>query len=266
MFHRGPGGLPIPGRRKKRGIGLGTIAAVGGIFAFTGLGGYVIDTVQSLKAPCHQLMNQVGLPHGACNMFGDGVQRVSNSIPDMDSLDVLPDFSMPNNMRQFTRQLDQLVDTQAFQSAIGPDLAKYVDVDAVRQLDVAMGGTLDQALSETQKLSMALSQTALGNGMLGGQFGQKDPQQAVQWYEQGASMGEYGILSQLSLGNMYAGGQHTAPDFGRAEHFYGETLKSLDVLQKADTGEARALLRSLPTDPETLKAQLEQQMSRLKAR
>lgn len=266
MFHRGPGGLPIPGRKKKRGLGLTGWVLIGGVFVFAGGGTYVAKQLDTIGGGCRSMAIKVGLPTGLCSPFDGGMKTISNAIPDVSSIDALTNFQLPGNMRQFTRQLEDLVDTSAFQAAIGPDLAKHIDIDSIRQMDGMMGGTLNQALSETQKLSMALSQTALGNGMLSGQFGGSNPQQASQWYEQGAQMGDYGILSQLSLGNMYASGNHTAPDFGRAEGYYNQALKSLEGLQGADTREATALLQNLPTDPNTLKVQLEQQLKRLQAR
>lgn len=267
MFHRGPGGLPIPGRKKKRGLGFTGWAIIGGVFVFGGGGAYVAKQMDGLGGSCRVMMQNVGLSASICNPFDGGMRKIASAIPEVGSVDALSNFKLPGNMRQFTRELEQMVDTDAFQAAIGSDLAQHIDIDALRQMDRAMGGTLDMALSETQKLSMALSQTALGNGMLSGQFGgSSDPTQAVQWYEQGASMGDYGILSQLSLGNMYASGQHTAPDFGRAEHFYQEALLSLKSLERKNTQEAKTLLNNLPADPDTLKAQLEQQLSRLNAK
>ncbi len=263
MFSRGHSGLL--GKKKKSGPGLGFWLVVGGLVGVTGVGTYVADSVKGLRQPCYEATSKIRAGRALCDIFEDGMTRASSAMDmDLSQFGSIGDLRLPDNMRQFTRQIDGLIETEGFQAAIGPELSRYIDVDALRRINLQTGGMGDQILSDAQKMSMALSQTALGNGMLSGQFGDRaSPVEAAAWYEKGASMGEFGILSQLSLGNMYVQGDKIAPDFGRAEAYYAETLRSLNTLEAADTPEAQALLRSLPADPEQLRASLEAQLQHL---
>lgn len=91
--------------------------------------------------------------------------------------------------------------------------------------------------------------------------------QALPWLQQGAALPSgYGLMSQLSLGDLYARGTNgVAPDPLKARLYYQQAQQSLTSLNGSNTPQAKQILNSLPRSPATISEQLNQAVGNLPA-
>lgn len=86
-----------------------------------------------------------------------------------------------------------------------------------------------------------------------------DTLRGMQFLQSSASMGEYGVLSQLQLGSLFAQGTAgVEADAGLARAYFAHALQSIRALQGAGTPEAGKVLQALPAPPDEMEAQLQQ--------
>lgn len=148
----------------------------------------------------------------------------------------------------------------------GPNLGGGVSMESVRAM---MGGATPTFGGGTGgQYQGAMSYFLAGQSLMSGQggFGQSGTG-AMDWYKRGASMGQYGLLSQVKLGSMYmTGGGGVPADYGQAYSYNLQALNSLQALQSAGTPEAQMTLDALAVSPTELQMQLNKAIADLKYR
>lgn len=110
-------------------------------------------------------------------------------------------------------------------------------------------------------------QGAMDRFALGQQLMDSEPSQGVAWMRQGAAFGEYGLLPQLSLGNIYTNGRGGVPaDPQQAVAYYIQAQQSLMQLQASPNPAAQQLLGSLGASPDQIAAQITAAINQIRGR
>jgi len=91
---------------------------------------------------------------------------------------------------------------------------------------------------------------------------------AVPWLQQGAAQPQgFGVMSQLSLANLYAGGANgVVADPQRAQYYLQEALRSMATLSGSNTKQSQQLLKNLPGSPEKIKSDIEKAILQLQGK
>lgn len=147
----------------------------------------------------------------------------------------------------------------------GQGASSMVSMDRVREMLQSGTGGYSGGATASEKLRNAFGSFMAGQSI--GQSGSGDLESQLDWYRNGAGMGEYGILSQLKLGSLYAdGAAGMMPDAGKAYDYNMQALGSLEMLQSSSTPEAQATLQALPMEPGQLHQQLQESLRQLQLR
>lgn len=117
-----------------------------------------------------------------------------------------------------------------------------------------------------EQIRNAADDFAIGSSYLNN--GKGSVADALPWLQQGAAVPGYGLMSQLSLGDIYnkgTGGVGQNPMM--ASQYYEQALHSIRTLEASGTGEAQEILKSLPGgSAQQLKQELLTEIARLKRR
>lgn len=235
------------------------ILIIGAILYFTGAGAWLWARVKQLPAGCYSLLNDMGTSVGEpiCN----GLTRALDSVGDGTSglLDRIKDKVGVNstNMEEYANALFARIGGE--NSSLGGLTSSGGRLrDLMNQQPIVLPSIADSQ----ERLRMALDQFVIGQHYLQG----SNTGQALPWLQNSAQQpGGYGVLSQLTLGDMYRTGSYgVSPNTNYARTYYEGALQSLASLQMANTSESKQLLSSLPAPVEQLKAQLQQQLQRMK--
>ena len=89
--------------------------------------------------------------------------------------------------------------------------------------------------------------------------------QALPWLKQGAQQPQgYGVMSQITLGNLYArGGAGVSPNPQMAQYYLSQAQNSIAALSTNRSPQSQQLLQALPGSPEQTQAQIQQLIHQL---
>lgn len=247
------------GRRRKSGVSLTGLLIIGAILYFTGAGAWLWARVKQLPAGCYALLNDIGTSvgepicnglSGALDSVGDGTSGMLERIKDKVG-------ASGANMEEYANGLFSRIG--GGNSSLGSLTSSG---SRIREIMTQQPIILPSIADSQERLRMALDQFVIGQHYLQG----AKTSQALPWLQNSAQQpGGYGVLSQLTLGDMYRTGSYgVKPNANYARTYYEGALVSLSNLQTANTPESRQLLGSLPAPVDQLKAQLQQQLQRMR--
>lgn len=252
------------GRRRRRGgLSLTGILIIGGLLYFTGAGAWLWERTKQLPSACFAMLNDIGTTMGqsACdalanglNSVGDGTSGVMDRIKDKVGAG---SGTAVANLEDYANSLF---------SRIGGNSSALAGLTSsgsrLREMMNQQPIVLPSIADASERLRMSLDQFVIGQHYLQG----AQPAKAMPWLQRSAQQpGGYGVLSQLTLGDMYRSGSYgVGQDTNVSRQYYEAAYRSITELQTNGGGEARQLLGSLPAAPEQLKVQLTQQIQRMR--
>jgi hypothetical protein len=249
-------------RKRRAGVGLGTILIVfGGLYA-SGAGAILLERMQALPNMCRAqlsgaspMINQT-LCGGGEKIIA-GITHVSGWVGN--ELDGV--FANLFGKRTFSTQNTGVssIDLQQFNAQIDMQrLASMMSSEAtLNQILRAGPQGVASGNGASYQLQQALDSYAIAQRYLQQHSTPAQSATALQWLQHGAAQHEYGLLPQLSLGGVYLqGGAGIQADPERAQLYYGQALTSLRYLQSDPSIESRNMLAALPVAPAELQRQL----------
>ncbi len=237
-------------RRRASGLSLTSLIVIGGVLYATGAGGWLTERISHLPAACFQAM-----PGNAsvCQMVDRASQVTVNlatrSGAMLDGItgrvSGLQRAGMPHvTMNSATGGMPGLnLQGGSFSALQLPQFSlNHMQSDSVKQV-----------------LAMYLRAAQFGSP----QSVNFSPERALGLHQQGASMGAFGLGSQLALGNAYAQGVGTAANPAQAKQYYQQALDSLNQLEGMSNADAHHYLQSFGSSPDAMRAALEMQIQAL---
>ena len=240
---------------------LGLIIVIAGLY-YSGAGTWAWNHIKGLDEGCYTalssgVMGRMGVAEPVCGTVAKGIAGLEQVVDGVsatihtklaglfgsDNLDTLDSYSA-SLKEKF--------------SSLASSRSSLMDMVREGPSGLKGGGSL------SQQLQQAVDSFTIGNGYLNQQGGAA---QAVPWLQQGAMQGQgFGLMSQLTLGNMYAqGGAGIAQNPAAAQAYLQQAQASLGMLTNSNSPQAQQVLQSLPASPEVMKQQLEQAIRQLKA-
>lgn len=250
------------GRRRRRGMGLSGFIVIIGLLWFTGAGAWLWERTLQLESQCYTMLVQMGSNVGSpiCAGMGKaitGIDRFFSGIGDsvtgaVDS--VLGTFSG-------TPRVESMFgDLQVSNSLARLGSGKDELLSRLNQGPQALAGGSNAA----EQLRNALDSFSIGQRFMGGDG--SSSYQALPWLQQGAQTPGYGVLSQLSLGELYRtgnGGVSANPQ--AATQYYSQAYQSIALLRETNTPEAQQMLKALPASPGKMQEEILATIRTLKA-
>ena len=239
--------------------GLVGLIVVVAVLYFTGAGAWVWERVRHLDEACYSAMSSgaaapsAGAICGKLSVALDGVDRAltsasnhARSLYDQLRGGLGGSNKLDGYVATFQDKLSALASSQERLSQMvrsGPSVNSRTDV----------AGQFQQAVD-----SFSISQTYL-----------KDPTtmpQALSWLRTGASQPQgFGVMSQLTLGSLYAkGGQGVEKDPRMAEYYLTQAKESIARLSTNGSPQSQQLIKALPEKPEIMLFQLDQEIQALR--
>jgi hypothetical protein len=152
-------------------------------------------------------------------------------------------------LAQFTNQMQAKV--SGFTSS-GDNLARML-----------AAGPQGLSVSGMQPFQKAIDSFAIGQNYLNKNGASA---QGLSWLQLGAGQPQgYGLMSQLSLGNIYATGAQGVPaNPALAQHYLRQANSSLSILSNSNTPQAQQILGTLPATPDQMRQDIERAMRQLR--
>ncbi len=247
-------GIFFKSRKRSSGGGLFGLILIGGALYATGVLPTVWDHVKNAGSACYSVTNSVGVSgQSICGAVTNFMGSVDRSLE-----------GFGGGIVNWFSDAEQAFDEQWANSETRMGLVNLTEqVDAAKESLTQSGlvsgqPTLD-SLMQTGPSSiptgggeMGMLKGALDSFAISQQLMRSQPALSMEWMQKGASMGAFGLPSQLSLGNVYAGsGQNAA-----AAVYYNQALKSLNALQTSNSPASQQMLDGLGASPEDIKAQI----------
>jgi TPR repeat protein len=236
-------------------MGLSGLLIIIAILYFTGAGAWLWDRVKELEGQCYGLTAQVNMPSArvVCNGIGSAVRTAD------DGLDGLGDKVVAGVKEAWFRitggkDLTSAIGDVRISGALEKLGGKAQDL---RDLQLIGPQGFSGTAPASERLANALQHFRIGQQYLANDGSSAD--RAMPWLQQGANNPGYGVLSQLSLGDIYSKGYGTVgANPAAAKVYYQQASQSISILQSANTPEAQQLLKSLPSSPQNVQLQLQQ--------
>jgi hypothetical protein len=236
--------------RRSGGLGLGGILVITGLLYYTGYGAQMLSTMQGFNQGCYGTVG--GLSRAVASPLCKGVDVVVGGITTVADYvgDVLHSIDDTiGGVRGAAPRLSM--------DSIGSAFSGYASPSA--RLQQMMQGSPQQWFSGgdvSQRFQRAVDSFSISQHYLK----QGNVAQAMPWLTESARQpGGYGLLSQMSLADMYRRGSNgIAPDAGRARAYYSQAASSLGELSRDGSAEAQQLLHALPASPQEMQQQLMQ--------
>jgi len=239
---------------RRSGFGLTGIVLVIGLLYFSGAGTWLWNRTKELDTSCYDLLNEVGFQAGG--KVCDGISYAIDKIGDAASA-VKSRFSSNSSVEQLEAYRQDL-------------FMRISQTNALAKL-ASSGDQLESMMREQPQLAGAAAtakdrmRTALDQFVIGQRLKEASPARAVTWFQQSAGQeGGYGVLSQLTLGDMYRTGDGVSANPQAARGYYEKAKYSLQELQNSNAPEAQAMLNNLPTNANDLTRQLNQRIAELR--
>ncbi len=247
------------GKRRRRGLGLGGLLVILAVLYFTGAAGWMWERVKQLDEQCYRMMTDMGMHAGlpACQGIGKGVSSIDGFIQSFDNprTGIWERITAPFSGSAFESMVGDLRITSSL-AKLGSSKDELAQRMRIGPESMPMGTTLRQQVRDAVD-NFSIAQRYINDG------GGSD--RAIPWLQQGARVQGYGVMSQLSLGDLYARGTDgVAANPNAAMQYYAQAYKSIDVLQRSGTPESQSMLKALPADPQDVKNQLLRAVQELK--
>lgn len=238
--------------------GLTGIIIIGVLLYYTNAGTWLWSRVRELDVTCYAQLGHVSadIANPVCSSISYGIhalEEVGQGIAEQ--LDGLRQRYLGNtsfaeldalatNVGAQVQQFASSSDKLAYFSQLGPQqFARFKLSDFQRSVD-----------------SFAIARPNLQNPANYGA--------AVPWLQQGAGLSQgYGVLSQLSLGSIYAqGGGGVQANPALSQQYLTQAHQSISLLNASNTPQARQLLSTLPGSPQQMQQQIEQAIKQIQMR
>lgn len=237
--------------------GLLVILLVAGLLYYSGAGTLVVARLQGLGGGCYAMMNRVGFTGGG--RVCDGVARGVDMAVEAGATVVAGVREMLHGTGTRMEGAAQEVFARLHVDAELADLTS-----PAKKLQAMMGDVpylADASASAKERLQLSLDQFVIGQQYLQ----QAAPEKAAPWFQQSARQpGGYGVLSQMTLGDMYSAGNGVDQNPAAARYYYTQAQHSLATLQGDPSSSAQTLLHNLPMDSAALTQQLQQRIQSLR--
>jgi hypothetical protein len=247
--------------RRSGSLGLIGIIVIGGALYYSGAGNWLWQQVRSLDRACYGLLSEIGTTMGSpvCDGIGTATAYIGSAANDAT-------YWVRGKVDSFrsgeATQLENYAEQMFFRISAESPLARIASPG--RQLQAMMRDEpqlQNAAASASEKMRVAIDQFVIGQHYLQ----QNATAQALPWLRQSAQQPSgYGVLSQLTLGDMYRTGQGVPVSNSIARQYYEQAYQSITALQSSGGDSAKAMLRGLPNTPPVVMKQLEQRMAELK--
>ncbi|MEJ0009840.1 MAG: hypothetical protein WDN72_04525 [Alphaproteobacteria bacterium] len=236
------------------------------VLYFTGAGKWLWEKLHTVDQQCLDISERLGATTAGatvCQALGDGVRALDNGVAQLNER-----FGeRMGNLRAHMPGVFGSLDYNSFGARLENSLSNGTSQLAQWASPSAFSGGLMQPESAPSGAGVRQRlQASLDNFVVGQRFMQSNSvAQALPWLQQGAAQPGYGVLSQLSLGNIYQqGGDGVGADPGTAASYYEAAQNSITALMQSDTPEARQMLRNLPASPQVMQQQLARTIAQLK--
>jgi TPR repeat protein len=249
-------------RRRRRGIGLTGILVILALLYFTGAGKWLWSGALQAEGKCYNLMGQMGTTAGTplCGGIGSLVRTLDSATSDIGgkaqmAVDYVKGLFADHNLDSVVGRISV---PRSLQNLGSPraDLGRMMGYGP---------GNMTTGSSAADKLRNAIDSFQIGSELMQGS--ENSVRNAVPWLQRGAETPGYGLLSQLSLGDIYRQGRgDVAANPQEAVTYYSSAYRSIDLLQANNSPAAQQLLATLPGSPEAVKQQLVQAINQMKPR
>jgi len=249
--------------RRRSGLGLGGILIIGAVLYYSGAGTWLWNRIQSLGGSCYALIQETNFHEASpvCDGLSKGLARLSSGTGDI----------MQRLRMGVGQNTDRLVgDMGSFSQALFNSIApgnNFLSSMASPSEQLQKMMRQSPAYASISASTGGRLQAALDQFVIGQHFLQNDQaSQAMPWLQESAQQpGGYGVLSQLSLGDLYKSGNYgIGQDNAAARSYYQQALQSVNMLQQDGSVQSQQLLNSVTTNPDVLRRQLEAQIQRLR--
>lgn len=232
------------------------IIAVGMGLYYSGAGSWLMGRTRELGGGCYALMGRVGFQsgQGVCDGIARGVDYVADAASTLAGR--VRDAVHGTGMR-----MEGTAQEVFARLHIQGDLAAFTSPAKRLQAMIEQTPTLaDARASAAEKLQLSLDQFVIGQQYMQ----QAAPEKAAVWFQESARQpGGYGVLSQLTLGDMYSAGHGVGQSNEAARYYYAQAQRSLATLEADSSDAAQTLLANLPADTKSLRQQLSQRLQQL---
>lgn len=249
------------GKRRRSGMGLGGLLIIGGVLYFSGAGKWMWDRTKQLDDQCYGLLVDIGtsIGNGVCGGMGRAIDTVDGVFNDVGGTmeGIWEKVSAPFGGGSFESVVGNLHITSALEK-LGSSKEELMQRLRVGPESMRSGGDAGQQIRNALD-SFSISQSFLSDG--GG------ASRALPWLQQGATVPGYGVMSQLSLGDIYAqGAQGVGQNNGAAIQYYTQAYQSIGMLSQSSSGEAQSVLKALPGSPQDMQAKILATIRELKSK
>lgn len=245
--------------RTTGGLGLGGIILIVGLLYYTNAGNWLLTGLGRLGQNCSSMVpdfaSSVGYP--VCAGVAKGTEFIIN---------------ISSDIGDFIRDMEQRV-SSVFGS--GPKFESISDLNfSLRNVAADLASSKDKLNEMIQNGPQQLIggntaqqfQQAIDNFTIG-QFYLKRGgiNDALPWLQQSARQpAGFGVMSQLSLGDIYSqGGSGIAANPRQAQAYYQAASDSLNQLSSSNSPQAQQMLQSLPASPQQIQLQIRQAITQL---
>jgi hypothetical protein len=210
------------------------------LIVVSGVGQFVWRNATQMGQHCSALVRETGFYelNDACEWIGHQMMLMQRSLEGMVGASKFGDTM---NLEEFAGYAAR----QFAGASIGfsaPGLSQFINPDLLKMPSM-----------NADPFSLSLTRGAYGQSLMK----QGNTSQGLSFMQSSASMGDAGLLSQLSLGSAYANGSYGLPkDAGLARSYYEQAQKSLQSLQGQNTSQSKQLLGALPASPDAISQSL----------
>ena len=239
--------------------GLGAMIVIGGALYYTGAGEKIWTKIEGLGAGCYSAMSSLGseISNPVCGTLSKAIHGLEVTGSEISQNAKAAWQKLAGQITGSSTSGSSNLSQQISQQIVG--LSSPSDV-----LSKMMGeGPHGIASGSTaQQYQQALDSFTIGQNLLSGNGNSAE---ALPWLKQGASQPGYGVLSQLSLGDLYSRGGNGVPaNPAQAQAYYQKAIESLGMLSESNTPQSQQLLKALPVSPDVLAKQLHAAIEQIK--
>jgi len=239
------------------------IAAAVGIFYYTNAGDRIMGALAQLEPACNQAGNQLSpaIAGRFCGAIGNGVRYLDQAAGNFkgfteDHLAGILNFGRSSTLEQYSGE--------AVGGSTMAQITNALSSSAQALQEKINAGPLAANSNEASPMQRALDDFTIGQRYKN--EGGAD-NNAVSWFQQGAATPGYGVMSQISLGDMYrSGGDGVSADPQVASNYYAQALQSINLLEGDRSAQAKQILQSFGGSTEQLKQQLQATINSLKGK
>jgi hypothetical protein len=241
----------IPSSREAGFFSIHLLALIVFLLLVTGAGQYLWRNSLQLGSTCQKLISEIELYqlNDTCMAIGTNMASLRNRLEQMVAESPLGGGYM--DLEEFSGMMARKLSSQTL-GFNSPELSGMIDP---KVLGNSRGGG-----SSLDKMRLALTQGSVGSQYMS----QGNAKAGLPYLRSSANMGEYGVLSQLSLGSAYTNGSGGTPrDLQSASHYNRMALDSIRKLQSSGTPDSQKLLNALPASPDQMTKSLQRAIAQI---